>query len=100
MDPIKTRFKQHFDDIEAIKKDRNPDYNKSVARHFTSMGHKGYQDMTISVLEFIRKPPHATCSIAIRRRVEANWIQTLRTLAPQGLNKEAPKPYTSSKRKK
>ena len=68
---------------------------KPVSRHFNKNGHKGLQDLTITVLEFIKKPPLAKCSISIRQRVENNWIHTLRTMIPQGMNREAPKPYTS-----
>ena len=86
---IKGRFKDHFLAIT------NKVGELPVPQHFNSFGHNGIQDVSISVLEFIRKPAHATGSAGIRQRVENNWIQTLRTRKQQGLNREDPKPYTS-----
>ena len=98
---IKKRFGGHMGDIKAIRDPTSsalPNYNKPVARHFSSTGHTE-KDMSISVLAFIKKPPNSDCSIEIRQRVERNWVHTLRTLAPYGLNKEAPKPYRATRQK-
>ena len=88
--PIKQRFGQHFSDITG----KTP-HLKPVSNHFTSHGHNGYTDMTITVLEYIRQHPQSLASIKVRHRRETDWIHTLRTLHPRGLNKEDPKPYTS-----
>ena len=57
--------------------------NHAVAAHFNSEGHF-LQDLSILVIEQIDSE-EATCSY--RRAKESYWmIQTLRLLAPEGLN--------------
>ena len=46
--------------------------------------------LQISILEFIRAPPHSPQGALFRNRVERNWTHLLRCLAPQGLNLETP----------
>ena len=86
---IRGRFTGHFYSITSDRSD------VAVGKHFNSNGHQKKDDISISVLEFIKEPPQARCSIGIRLRVESNWIHTMRTLSPHGLNREAPKAYTA-----
>jgi hypothetical protein len=79
---VKDRFVHHFLDIEK------GDKLKSLGRHFSQRDHNGVNDLEISVLEFIKKPPKSPAAILIRNRIETRWIHLLRTLAPQGLNME------------
>jgi hypothetical protein len=89
---LKDRFVHHLRDIEMGL------VEKSVSKHFSTNNHTGYKDMTISVLEFIKKPPRSPQSIGIRLRVERHWTHVLRSLAPIGLNIENPKEYKSHKK--
>ena len=89
---IKDRFLGHFGDITKANQD------KPLGKHFSQGNHNGIDDITISVLEFIKMPPRSPQAITIRHRVERNWTHVLRTLAPQGLNLENPKQYTSHMR--
>ena len=91
---LQDRFVGHFGDIK-----RN-DHNKPVAAHFTQAGHNQKDDLRITVLEFIKKPPRSLQAITIRHKVEFKWTHTLRTLAPQGINLENPKEYSSHQSKK
>jgi hypothetical protein len=91
---LKDRFVHHLRDIELQLAD------KSVSKHFSSNNHKGYKDLQISVLEFIKKPPRSPQAIGIRLRAERNWTHVLRSLAPIGLNIENPKEYKSHKKQK
>jgi hypothetical protein len=60
----------------------------TVGRHFSLLGHNGYFDLEIYVLEFINKTPKSPAATIIRNRVENRLIHLLRSLAPQGLNIE------------
>ena len=90
---LKDRFIHHFSSIEK------DDTEKSVSRHFNSIGHNGIKDMTIHVLEFIKKPPRSIQATNIRNRRETSWTHALRTLAPYGLNMENPKEFKSHLKK-
>ena len=90
---LKDRFIHHFRDIETDNKE------KSVSRHFNSKDHVGIKNMTIFVLEYIRKPPRSPQAISIRNKRENCWTHTLRSLAPNGLNMENPKEYKSHLKK-
>lgn len=79
---LKDRFVGHFGDTEKN------DMSKTVSRHFSSNGHNGVYDMTLSILEFIKKPPRSPAALTIRDRVERRWIHLLRTMAPLGMNIE------------
>ena len=83
---------EHFKDTEKCLQD------KPVAQHFSQRSHDGENDITITVLEFIKKTPRSPEAITIRNRVERQWTHLLRTLAPQGLNQENPKEYHSHKK--
>ena len=56
---------------------------KPVAKHFNSMGHS-LEDLSIYVIEKIHRE-----EATFRKAKESHWIQTLRTLAPEGLNLES-----------
>ena len=86
---IKDRFVGHFGDINKSNQE------KPLGKHFSQNNHKGIEDVYITVLEFIKMPPRSPQAITIRHRVEKCWTHVLRTLAPQGLNLENPKQYTS-----
>ena len=86
---LRDRFTGHLGDI------KRGDPNKPVAVHFNKAGHDKKNDIQITILEFIKKPPRSPQAITIRHRVESKWTHTLRTLAPQGLNLENPKQYSS-----
>ena len=90
---LKDRFVGHLGDIKRC------DPDKPVAVHFTQAGHNHKNDIQITVLEFIRKPPRSPQASTIRLRVESKWTHTLRTLAPQGMNLENPKEYSSHLKK-
>ena len=89
---LKDRFVKHFQDIDNARQD------KVIGRHFSQRNHNGYKDMSLTILEFIRKPPRSPAAITIRCRVENNWTHMLRTLAPQGLNQENPKEFRSHRK--
>ena len=42
--------------------------------------------MKIHILDFILAPPEAGFALDMRLQVEYNWVQTLRTMMPMGLN--------------
>ena len=86
---IKDRFVGHFGDINKCNQD------KPLGKHFSQANHRGIDDIKITVLEFIKMPTDSPQAVTIRHRVERNWTHVLRTLAPQGLNLENPKQYTS-----
>jgi hypothetical protein len=77
---VKDRFVKHFYDVEK------KDLSKAVGLHFARKDHNGIEDIEISVLEFIKKPPRSPEAGIIRDRVEKRWIHLLRCPAPQGLN--------------
>ena len=68
---IKDRFAKHFYDIQ------NNDQSKVLERHFSRRDHNGINDMEISVVEFIKKPPRRPEASKIRDRVEKRWIHLL-----------------------
>jgi len=84
---LRDRFAGHFGDIDNSRQE------KSIGRHFSDAHHQGVDDMTISVLEFIKNPPRSEQAVTIRNRVERNWTHLFRSLAPRGLNMENPKEY-------
>ena len=84
---LRDRFEGHFGDVNHARQEKN------VGRHYSKPGHQGVDDMTISVLEFIKNPPRSEQAVTIRNRVERNWTNLFRCLAPRGLNMENPKEY-------
>jgi hypothetical protein len=53
---LKDRLKHHFYDIEMN------DMNKPVSRHFSQPDHNGTKIISVSVVEFIKKPPRSPVS--------------------------------------
>ena len=90
---LKDRFVHQLRDITIESQD------KPVGKHFSQANHRGIDDLQINILEFIKMPPRSPQAIPIRLRAEKSWTHTLRTLAPQGLNLENPKEYTSHQTK-
>jgi hypothetical protein len=86
---LKDRFVHHFRDITIS------DQEKTVSKHFSQGSHCGIDDVNISILEFIKKPPRSPQAASIRNRVEKHWTHLLRCMAPHGLNIENPKEYTT-----
>ena len=84
---LKDRFVHHYRDID------NADSEKGVSRHFSHHTHNGTKDVSISVIEFIKKPPRSPQAATIKLRMEKHWTHTLRSLAPIGLKSENPKEY-------
>ncbi len=84
---LKDRFGAHFGDIQRDVLD------KPVPHHFNSVGHSGTKDMTIHVLEYIKKPPLSKQAQSIRLKRKTNWVEVLRTRYPHGLNWENPKEF-------
>ena len=78
---IKERFKCHFTSITA------PDLDNPIGRHFhPTNNHRGLNDISIYVLEFIHAPDRTPAGQRIRDETEAKWIHRLVTTAPHGLN--------------
>ena len=84
---LKDRFVHHFHDIDIADKE------KTRSKHFSQSSHNGFNDLQITVLEFIKKPPRSPQAVVIRNRVEKRWTHLLRSLAPFGLNIENPKEF-------
>ena len=74
------RFYSHFFNVRHQKK------TDAIGLHFSSPDHKGINDISIHVLEFIRLPPHSDRALILRLQLEKNWIHLLRCPAPRGLN--------------
>jgi hypothetical protein len=52
---LKDRLKHHFYDIEMN------DMNKPVSRHFSQADHNGTKNISVSVVEFIKKTSTQSC---------------------------------------
>ena len=89
---LKDRFLHHLRDIELEDKE------KSVSNHFSDSQHKGCHDLSIHIVEYIKKPPRSPQATSIRNRREQHWTHLLCSLAPIGLNMENPKEYKNSKK--
>ncbi len=74
------RFKAHF----RVIKQR--DMSEDFGRHFNGANHHGTDDMKIHILDFIFAPPEVGFTLDMRLQVGFNWVQTLRTMTPIGLN--------------
>ena len=73
---LHVRMNGHRSDIKHRR------LEKPVAKHFNSTGHS-LEDLSIYVIEKIHRE-----EANFRKAKESHWIQTLRTLAPEGLNLE------------
>ena len=78
---LRSRMCEHFRNVT-----QNTTLIHSVGRHFNEPGHNGITDMTTYVLQFARGHPHNESSLLHRLDLEQNWISTLRTKIPDGLN--------------
>ena len=77
---LKIRFSAHF-----LKISKN-DLESEIARHFNSDHHKGLDDLTIHIVDFVYARPDSAKAKHLRDLLEFNWIQRLHTNAPLGLN--------------
>ena len=88
------RLREHLLNIKHLyKQSRDNTYHPptsfvphSVGIHFSQPDHSGIKDVKIKVLEFIKPHPNSSKAKKLRLKFEKNWIHTLRTPAPQGLN--------------
>ncbi len=82
------RFREHLRDIRK----KSP---KLLSVHLNSSGHNGVEDISISILSFIRQTPNSLSAQKARDRMEMFWYNQLGTTVPRGLNveKTAKKPY-------
>jgi hypothetical protein len=78
---IKDRFRSHYYSINNPK-----NLDTTVGRHFSQPPHKGVDDVSILVLEFIKAPPNSASAQRLRDEKELLWIHRLSTIAPLGLN--------------
>ena len=74
------RLKEHLGKIEAGEGDND------VPTHFKKPGHKGKEDVSISVLDFVFRHPLCDRALELRLLVEFNWIHRLKTQTPKGMN--------------
>lgn len=77
---ILERFQGHFYNVNT---QRNTDV---IGLHYNLPDHRGLEDISIYVLEFVHVPPDHADSKTIRLRQESAWIHRLRTMSPHGLN--------------
>ncbi len=84
------RSKAHFGMINR------QDMKDDIGRHFNSAGHTGTSDLSLHILDFIYAPEKAGFGLDIILQVEYNWMQTLKTMLPMGLNtmEKPPNPNT------
>ena len=72
---------EHLKDIEFKR------YKKSeVAYHFNQPGHGRMDDVKIYVLEFVYEHPLSKHANKLRKTLEWNWIQRLKSVVPRGMN--------------
>ena len=74
------RFQSHFYNITS------KNLENTIGQHFNEPHHKGIEDMTITIVDFIHMSPKNPKSEHLRRAIECNWQHRLHTIAPQGLN--------------
>ncbi len=75
------RFREHMRDIQK----KSP---KLLSVHLNSAGHKGIEDISISILSFIKQTPNSLSAQKARDRMEMFWYNQLGTMVPRGLNVE------------
>ena len=77
---LKQRFQSHFyyiaHDAEITE----------VSWHFSHKGHKGLDDMTIHVLEFIHHGPQSEGAMDTRLSKEFDWIHHIYSQITLGMN--------------
>ena len=75
------RIKEHIADIAHRR------YEKSeVAYHFNRPGHKRKEDVKVYILEFVYEHPASKIANKIRKNLEWDWVQRLKTIIPLGMN--------------
>ena len=75
------RIKEHLADILHKRYDKS-----EVAYHFNQPGHKGKADVKVYILEFIFDHPLSKRANKLRKTIEWNWIQRLKSIIPLGMN--------------
>ncbi len=75
------RFREHIRDV----KNKLP---KLLCVHLNSAGHNGSEDISISILSFIKQTPNSLSAQKARDRMEMFWYNQLGTMVPRGLNVE------------
>jgi hypothetical protein len=91
---ISHRIQEHLLNIKHLSShNRNQLYElppsfvpHAVGLHFSQMDHNGKDDVKVKILDFISFHPLSQKAKITRLKTEKNWIHTLRTPAPQGLN--------------
>jgi hypothetical protein len=88
---LKVRFSEHFRDIRhattpamAPPSVLNKGFTR-VGKHFSHSSHS-YLDVTIQILEFIKRNPTQESTTIFRKARERYWMYRLRTLEPLGIN--------------
>ena len=74
------RFQGHFYNVNS------KNLKDTVGKHFNLTNHGGIDDIEIHIIDFIHAHPSSVNASHIRRKIEKNWQQRLKTNAPQGLN--------------
>ena len=75
------RVSEHLKDIEHKR------YGKSeVAYHFNQAGCTDIQNIKVYILDFVYEHPESKPANKLRKNIEWNWIQRLRTTIPLGMN--------------
>ncbi len=82
------RFKAHF---RMIKRQN---MKNDIGRHFNSAGLSGTNDLSLHISDFIYARDKSGFGLDIRLQIEYNWMQTLKSMLPMGLNtmEKLPKP--------
>jgi len=55
-------------------------------KHFNLSGHDGINDVEIYIIDFIHAALESKQASHLRDLIEKNWIMTLHTFAPYGIN--------------
>ena len=62
------------------------DTNHIVGLHYSDDHHNGLDDTKIHIVDFIHAHPQSDKAKSLRDKIEQNWIHTLKTVVPLGLN--------------
>ena len=74
------RMREHF--LSVTKADPN----LIIGSHFSTDPHNGIDDISITILDFIRAPPDTELAKIMRDQMELKRIHRLSTVLPFGLN--------------
>ena len=69
-----------------LYKIKKPLLHTAIGLHFNSDGHKQWEDVEISVVEYISAHPLSDQAKKCRNKAENIWIHRLCTTVPYGLN--------------